>query len=108
MASKYTEKLGPNMARTLLGGAYDETREYELVMTEEVTRVMSTNPNTGELESVDIMPDIPNEELLADAFTTTVQGKRRPLLFNIVTYGVMFLSLAVIVGVILWRSGVIQ
>ena len=51
------EPLGPNMARTVMGDAYNPDYKYELETNEEGFHVIITNPKTGESSNLELEPE---------------------------------------------------
>lgn len=58
------EHLGPNMARSILGSAYNPDFRYELETDDEGFHVIITNPEDGTSSYIKLEPEEPNQEKL--------------------------------------------
>lgn len=74
------EKLGPNLARTIMGAAYNPAYIYELETDGSGFHVHITDPTTGETRTVDLEPDPPSEEKLQATYEVEREYKRHRLM----------------------------
>lgn len=71
------EPLGPNMARSIMGSAYNPAYKYELETDDDGFHVIITNPEDGETTSMKLDPEEPDQERITPIWDSGV-GNRLP------------------------------
>lgn len=93
------EQLGPNMARTIVGDAYNPDFKYELETDDEGFHLIVTNKSTGESEYRDLKTttkDIVEEPPLFDEEAIEAEHRRHKFPLGIL----LFCTLAIMFSVL--------
>lgn len=88
------EHLGPNMARTVMGPAYNPAFEYTLVTDEEGFHVLAHNPEDDSMSCIKLDPEAPDPERLTpiwDLEKLENEGRKQTVLQSAITSAAMVL-----------------
>lgn len=92
------EPLGPNMARTLMGDAYNPAYKYELETDADGFHVIITDKQSGKSKSVRLEPEEPDEVRLTPIWRQDLDRRlQRNDLLSRLLFGCCILATAVCV-----------
>ena len=93
------EHLGPNMARSILGNAYNPDFRYELATDDEGFHVIITNPEDGTSSYIKLDPEEPNPDKLKPIWQEGVkEGPPRADILSKVLLGFFLAAMCVCIA----------
>ena len=92
------EHLGPNMARSILGNAYNPDFRYELATDDEGFHVIITNPEDGTSSYIKLDPEEPNPDKLKPIWQEGVKEGPRADLLSKVLLGFLLAAMCVCIA----------
>jgi hypothetical protein len=101
------ETLGPNMARVLLGPEYDADKAYELITGDSGLSVAIIDKTTGERD-VKHLKEEPIEPERLSILNKEVSKERARIDWSLFIFAaVVAFGIFTVLGVVLWRLGII-